>query len=71
MTEVQYISDSSGKPVGVIVPIDVWEKLEAGELKGKINELKQLFKRTQSLQSVGELTDGDIAKEIKDYRNGK
>jgi type II restriction/modification system DNA methylase subunit YeeA len=71
MTEVQYISDASGKPVGVIVPIDVWEKLEAGELKGKINELKQLFKRTQALPSARGLTDEDIAKEIEDYRNGK
>ncbi len=68
MTEVQYISDVSGKQVGVIVPIDVWEKLEAGELKDKNNELKQLFKRTQSLPSVHVLTGEDIAKEIEGHR---
>ena len=29
MSEVQYISDSNGKPVGVIVPIDLWEEIES------------------------------------------
>lgn len=29
MTEVQYISDASGKQVGVIVPIDLWEEIES------------------------------------------
>ena len=29
MTEVQYISDASGKPVGVFVPIDLWEEIES------------------------------------------
>jgi len=29
MPEVQYISDASGKPVGVIVPIELWEEIES------------------------------------------
>jgi PHD/YefM family antitoxin component YafN of YafNO toxin-antitoxin module len=29
MTEVQYISDANGKPVGVIVPIELWEEIES------------------------------------------
>jgi antitoxin YefM len=28
-TTVQYIHDSDGKPVGVIVPIDLWREIEA------------------------------------------
>ncbi len=28
-TEVQYISDSDGKEVGVIVPIELWHEIEA------------------------------------------
>ena len=27
--EVQYISDSDGKEVGVIVPIDLWHEIES------------------------------------------
>jgi PHD/YefM family antitoxin component YafN of YafNO toxin-antitoxin module len=29
MTDIQYISDANGKPVGVIVPIDLWEEIES------------------------------------------
>jgi PHD/YefM family antitoxin component YafN of YafNO toxin-antitoxin module len=29
MSEIQYISDANGKPVGVIVPIDLWEEIES------------------------------------------
>jgi len=25
---IQYVSDSDGKPVGVLVPIDVWEAMQ-------------------------------------------
>ena len=27
-TSIQYISDSDGDPVGVIVPIDLWHEIE-------------------------------------------
>ena len=29
MTDIQYISDENGNPVGVIVPIDLWREIEA------------------------------------------
>lgn len=29
MAEIQYISDESGKHVGVIVPIDLWREIES------------------------------------------
>ncbi len=71
VTEVQYISDANGKPVGVIVPIDVWNELESGTPKEQVNDLKRLFKKTQDLQSVKATSDEDVASEIDDYRNGK
>jgi hypothetical protein len=28
-TTLQYVHDADGKPVGVIVPIDLWQQIEA------------------------------------------
>ena len=28
-TRVQYVSDETGEPVGVIVPIDLWREIES------------------------------------------
>ena len=28
-TEIQYVSDESGNPVGVIVPIELWREIES------------------------------------------
>lgn len=71
MSEVQYISDANGKPVGVIVPIELWEEIESDKLTDRINDLKRLFKKTQSAPSIRSLADHDISKEIDDYRNGR
>lgn len=29
MTEIQYISDESGNPISVIVPIELWREIES------------------------------------------
>jgi PHD/YefM family antitoxin component YafN of YafNO toxin-antitoxin module len=29
MTEIQYVSDENGNPVGVIVPIELWREIES------------------------------------------
>jgi PHD/YefM family antitoxin component YafN of YafNO toxin-antitoxin module len=29
MTDIQYISNESGEPVGVIVPIELWREIES------------------------------------------
>jgi hypothetical protein len=71
MTEIQYITDANGHQVGVIVPIELWEELESGNLKDRINDFKRLFKRTQTLPEVTLITDEAISTEIDDYRNGK
>ncbi len=29
MTDIQYISDANGNPVGVFVPIEIWQEIES------------------------------------------
>ena len=29
MAEIQYVSDESGKPISVIVPIELWREIES------------------------------------------
>ena len=29
LTEIQYVSDGEGNPVGVLVPIDLWREIES------------------------------------------
>ena len=29
MTEIQYVSDESGNPIAVIIPIELWRELES------------------------------------------
>ncbi|HSK72149.1 MAG TPA: hypothetical protein VK892_10670 [Pyrinomonadaceae bacterium] len=29
MTDIQYISDADGNPVGVIIPIKLWQEIES------------------------------------------
>ena len=71
MQEVQYISDANGNPIGVIVPIELWRELESGTIKDRINDLKKLFKKTQSLPSIRPISDEDISKEIEEHRHGR
>lgn len=37
----------------------------------RLRQWKQLFKETQALPQVQDITEEDIAKEIEDYRAGK
>jgi PHD/YefM family antitoxin component YafN of YafNO toxin-antitoxin module len=50
-TEIQYVSDESGNPVGVIVPIELWREIESeretayllksGTMKRRLLEAKE------------------------------
>ncbi len=59
------------------VPFRVGEKVEVLVLateenrQERLQELKNLFKETQSLQQVQALSEDDILSEIEAYRNGK
>lgn len=51
MADIQYVSDESGNPVGVIVPIELWREIEAeketayllnsAKMKGRLLEAKE------------------------------
>ncbi len=66
MQEVQHITDADGKPTGVIVPIEVWDEIGSGSLRDRINDLKRLFKKTQSLPNVKSVSEVGASNEI-DY----
>ena len=38
MTDIQYISDANGNPVGVIVPIEIWHEIESEKENGLSDE---------------------------------
>lgn len=42
MTDIQYISDAQGNPVGVFVPIEIWNEIEA---KKEISTESETIKR--------------------------
>jgi hypothetical protein len=45
MTEIQYISDESGKTVGVIVPIDLWREIESEKETAYLLKSKNMKQR--------------------------
>ena len=60
------------------MPFGVGEKVEVvvsrsnnGSRAAQFRKLKALFKTTQSLQQIRNLTDADILKEVAAHRNGK
>jgi hypothetical protein len=58
MTDIQYISDAKGNPVGVIVPIEIWLEIESEQettyltksetMKKRLLEAKQRTEETNS-----------------------
>lgn len=62
----------SGARVEVVVLADERrEPLTAGQRASLAEEMRALFKRTQALPHVQELTEEDIAHEIAEYRAGR
>ena len=59
--QIQYVSDSEGKPVGVIVPIDVWETMQQ-ELRSERETACLLASETRRkpLLEVKERTGGTL-----------
>lgn len=45
MTEIQYISDANGNPVGVIVPIEIWHEIEAEQETAYLTKSETMKKR--------------------------
>ncbi|MEO6390471.1 MAG: prevent-host-death protein [Pyrinomonadaceae bacterium] len=53
--EIQYVSDESGKPVSVIVPIDLWREIEAEKETAYLIKSENMRRR---LIEAKERTDG-------------
>lgn len=60
MSEIQYISDESGNPVGVIVPIELWREIESEKETAYLLTSENMKRR---LLEAKERTDGISFKE--------
>jgi len=45
MTDIQYISDAQGNPVGVIVPIEIWQEIESEKETAYLTKSETMKKR--------------------------
>lgn len=45
MTDIQYISDAKGNPIGVIVPIEIWHEIESEKETAYLTKSKTMKKR--------------------------
>ena len=57
MTDIQYISDSKGNPVGVIVPIEIWHEIEAEQETAYLTKSETMKKRLLEAKQRGEDAD--------------
>ena len=57
MTDIQYISDANGKPVGVIVPIEIWQEIEAEQETAYLTKSETMKKRLLEVKRRGETSD--------------
>ncbi|MGI8639658.1 MAG: hypothetical protein ACR2MG_06860 [Pyrinomonadaceae bacterium] len=54
MTDIQYISDAKGNPVGVIVPIKIWQEIEAEQETAYLTKSETMKKRLLEAKERGE-----------------
>jgi len=45
MTDIQYIFDANGNPVGVIVPIEIWHEIESEQETAYLTKSETMKKR--------------------------
>jgi PHD/YefM family antitoxin component YafN of YafNO toxin-antitoxin module len=45
MQEIQYVSDESGKPISVIVPIELWHEIESEKETAYLLRSKNMKRR--------------------------
>ena len=57
MTDIQYISDAKGNPVGVIVPIKIWQEIESEKETAYLTKSETMKKR---LLEAKERSGGDF-----------
>ncbi len=54
MTDIQYISDAQGNPVGVIVPIEIWHEIESEQETARLTKSETMRKRLLKAKQRGE-----------------
>jgi PHD/YefM family antitoxin component YafN of YafNO toxin-antitoxin module len=47
MTEIQYVSDESGEPTAVIVPIELWREIESEKETAYLLKSENMKRRLQ------------------------
>ena len=63
MTDIQYISDAKGNPVGVIVPIEIWHEIESEKETAYLTKSETMKKR---LLEAKERTTGMSFEEVNE-----
>ncbi len=57
MTDIQYISDANGNPVGVIVPIEIWQEIKSKKETAYLLKSETMKKRlpeaTERREEIG------------------
>ncbi len=59
MTDIQYISDAKGNPVGVIVPIEIWNEIESEQETAYLTKSEAIKKRLLEAKGRSEEVNGD------------
>jgi hypothetical protein len=54
MTDIQYISDAKGNPVGVFVPIEIWNEIESEKETAYLTKSEAMKKRLLEANQRGE-----------------
>jgi len=54
MTDIQYISDAKGNPVGVIVPIEIWHEIESEKETAYLTKSETMKQRLLEAKERGE-----------------
>jgi antitoxin YefM len=63
MTEIQYVSDESGNPIGVIVPIELWREIESEKETAYLLKSENMRRRLLEAKERQEGTSLDEARE--------
>ena len=62
MTDIQYISDAKGNPVGVIVPIEIWQEIESEKETAYLTKSETMKKRLLEAKQRGEDSENSLDK---------
>lgn len=54
MTDIQYISDAQGNPIGVIVPIEIWHEIESKKETAYLTKSETMKQRLLEAKERGE-----------------